>query len=255
REVETWQGLRHPHVVQFFGASPKHAPNAFIVSQYLANGNATMYLKRNPQADRAKLARETAVGMEYLHSKGIIHGDLKAANVLITDTGGAALADFGLSEVKQDSTSRANLTDNVAGSPRYLSPERWRGVRIVFLACWKYRLNNASDVYAWAMTALEIFTDQPPFGYINGVDIIYHLVVRENQRPDRPEPELGVQRGLTDDIWFLITKSWEKDPQLRPTFKQLAQLLPEGVEHAIDDLQGEAVFPVRALEKRRVAVL
>ncbi|KAG8688827.1 hypothetical protein FRC08_011241, partial [Ceratobasidium sp. 394] len=98
REVETWQGLRHPHVVQFFGASPRDSPNAFIVSQYLANGNATMYLKRNPQADRVKLARETAVGMEYLHSMAIIHGDLKAANVLITDTGGAALADFGLSE-------------------------------------------------------------------------------------------------------------------------------------------------------------
>lgn len=76
--------------------------------------------------------------------------------------------------------------------------------------------------------------------------------MRENQRPDRPEPELGVQRGLTDDIWFLITKSWEKDPQLRPTFKQLSQLLPEGVESAIDDLQGEAVCPGRALEKQRV---
>ncbi|KAG9086482.1 hypothetical protein FRC06_003065 [Ceratobasidium sp. 370] len=235
REVETWQGLRHPHVVQFFGASPRDSPNAFIVSQYLANGNATMYLKRNPQADRGKLARETAVGMEYLHSMAIIHGDLKAANVLITDTGGAALADFGLSEVKQDSTSRANMSENVSGSPRYLSPERWRGV-----------LNKASDVYAWAMTTLEIFTDLPPFGYINGVDIIYHLVVRENQRPDRPEPELGVQRGLTDDIWFLITKAWEKDPQQRPTFKQLTQLFPESrggrsgdIQPEIDDLQAQ----------------
>ncbi|QRW07445.1 Serine/threonine-protein kinase [Ceratobasidium sp. AG-Ba] len=231
REVETWQGLRHPHVVQFFGASPRDSPNAFIVSQYLANGNALMYLKRNPDADRVKLARETAVGMEYLHSMGIIHGDLKAANVLITDTGGAALADFGLSEVKQDSTSRANTSENVSGSPRYLSPERWRGV-----------LNKASDVYAWAMTTLEIFTDLPPFGYINGVELIYHLVVRENQRPDRPDPETGLQRGLTDDIWFLITKAWEKDPQERPTFKQLTQLFPESrgeIEPEIDDLQAQ----------------
>ncbi|KAG8732397.1 hypothetical protein FRC12_019287, partial [Ceratobasidium sp. 428] len=235
REVETWQGLRHPHVVQFFGASPRESPNAFIVSQYLANGNATMYLKRNPNADRVKLARETAVGMEYLHSMAIIHGDLKAANVLITDTGGAALADFGLSEVKQDSTSRADASGNVSGSPRYLSPERWKGV-----------LNKASDVYAWAMTTLEIFSDLPPFGYINGVEIIYHLVVRENQRPDRPEPELGVQRGLTDDIWFLITKAWEKDPQQRPTFKQLTQMFPESRDGRsgsmgpeIDDLQAQ----------------
>ncbi|KAG8688610.1 hypothetical protein FRC11_005143 [Ceratobasidium sp. 423] len=230
REVELWQGLRHPHVVQFFGASPKYSPNAFIVSQYLANGNALMYLKRNPRADRAKLARETAVGMEYLHSMGIIHGDLKAANVLITDTGSAALADFGLSEVKQDSSSRAHVTENVSGSPRYLSPERWRGV-----------LNKASDVYAWAMTTLEIFTEQPPFGYINGIDIIYHLVVREKQRPDRPEPEIGLARGLTDDIWFLITKAWGQDPQLRPTFRQLSILLPQdsSVEPMIDDLQAQ----------------
>ncbi|CCO32434.1 Putative serine/threonine-protein kinase/receptor R831 [Rhizoctonia solani AG-1 IB] len=230
REVELWQGLRHPHVVQFFGASPKYSPNAFIVSQYLANGNALMYLKRNPRADRAKLSRETAVGMEYLHSMGIIHGDLKAANVLITDTGSAALADFGLSEVKQDSSSRAHVTENVSGSPRYLSPERWRGV-----------LNKASDVYAWAMTTLEIFTEQPPFGYINGIDIIYHLVVREKQRPDRPEPDIGLARGLTDDIWFLITKAWDQDPQLRPTFKQLSLLFPQdaNVEPMIDDLQAQ----------------
>ncbi|CAE6410180.1 unnamed protein product [Rhizoctonia solani] len=230
REVELWQGLRHPHVVQFFGASPKYSLNAFIVSQYLANGNALMYLKRNPRADRAKLSRETAVGMEYLHSMGIIHGDLKAANVLITDTGSAALADFGLSEVKQDSSSRAHVTDNVSGSPRYLSPERWRGV-----------LNKASDVYAWAMTTLEIFTEQPPFGYINGIDIIYHLVVREKQRPDRPEPEVGLARGLTDDIWFLINKAWDQDPQLRPTFKQLSLLFPQdsNVEPMIDDLQAQ----------------
>ncbi|KAJ1305198.1 hypothetical protein OPQ81_000228 [Rhizoctonia solani] len=230
REVELWQGLRHPHVVQFFGASPKYSPNAFIVSQYLANGNALMYLKRHPRADRAKLSRETAVGMEYLHSMGIIHGDLKAANVLITDTGSAALADFGLSEVKQDSSSRAHVTENVSGSPRYLSPERWRGV-----------LNKASDVYAWAMTTLEIFTEQPPFGYINGIDIIYHLVVREKQRPERPEPEIGLARGLTDDIWFLITKAWDHDPQLRPTFKQLSLLFPQdsNVEPMIDDLQAQ----------------
>lgn len=44
-----------------------------------------MYLKRNPQADRAKLARETAVGMEYLHSKGIIHGDLKAVSLALEE--------------------------------------------------------------------------------------------------------------------------------------------------------------------------
>jgi hypothetical protein len=92
-------------------------------------------------------------------------------------------------------------------------------------------------------SALEIFTEQPPFGYINGIDIIYHLVVRENQRPERPEPELGYQRGLTDDIWFLITKSWDKDPQLRPTFKQLTQLFPPdtGLEPMIDELQGKLI--------------
>jgi hypothetical protein len=106
------------------------------------------------------------------------------------------------------------------------------------MQCYAHQyLNNAPFI----RSTLEIFTDLPPFGYINGVDIIYHLVVRENQRPDRPEPELGTQRGLTDDIWFLITKSWEKDPQLRPTFKQLTQLIPESrsAEPEIDDLQGE----------------
>ena len=96
QEVNIWKQLRHPNILQFFGACPM-AEQPFMVCAFMVNGDANEYLRQNPGVDRRQLVstqprgtgictdryrsylqlRETARGLAYLHNKNVIHGDIK----------------------------------------------------------------------------------------------------------------------------------------------------------------------------------
>jgi hypothetical protein len=69
----------------------------------------------------------------------------------------------------------------------------------------------------------QIFTSTPPWGVLSESHI-YQLVVRENDRPDRPEPTIEQKNGLTDTVWRIMEASWHKEVTLRPTFSQIVNL-------------------------------
>jgi len=99
REIEIWSGLRHDHIVPFYGASTLTSP-PYIVSRYMYNGNLVQYLSRKPNVDRLKLVCpddyggpylllrlnakvfEVSLGMFHLHGEYIIHGDLKGVSAV-----------------------------------------------------------------------------------------------------------------------------------------------------------------------------
>ncbi|KAJ7471827.1 kinase-like domain-containing protein, partial [Mycena latifolia] len=128
--------LRHPNVLQMFGVSPLDADPLYVVTQFQPNGNVLRFLQQNPHTDRAKIVTDVACGMQYLHSHGVVHGSLKPTNILIGVDGKACISDSGMIEV-QTSGSHGH---------RYFSPEAWKGT-----------VSRSSDVYAWAMSALEVY--------------------------------------------------------------------------------------------------
>ena len=100
REINIWKSLRHPCVLAFYGCSPSSDP-PFLVCEYKSNGNAREYLKKTGHADRRQLVsdlrvcrlwestvtvihaqqlHDASLGLEYLHTIGVIHGDLKAVS-------------------------------------------------------------------------------------------------------------------------------------------------------------------------------
>ncbi|KAJ7639905.1 hypothetical protein B0H17DRAFT_855077, partial [Mycena rosella] len=81
-------------------------------------------------------------------------------------------------------------------------------------------VSRSSDVFAWGMSALEIFTSTAPWGILSEKQI-FRFVVQEHSRPDRPDEDFG----LTDRIWDVIEKTWLRDSRSRPTFNTLVQLL------------------------------
>ncbi|KZW03161.1 kinase-like protein [Exidia glandulosa HHB12029] len=149
-EAALWASLSdHPRIHRFLRAclSPK-----YIISAFHRYGDVSKYLKTHPYADRVALVRDIAAGMDFLHKRGGLHGDLKATNVLVDDGGKACISDFGLSEVRQESETisqalKKGKTDGpVTGTMRWMSPERLRGGS----------LDPKVDVYAFGMTCYEV---------------------------------------------------------------------------------------------------
>ncbi|KAG8887882.1 hypothetical protein FRB99_004195, partial [Tulasnella sp. 403] len=135
REARLWQQLEHPNVLRLMGVCT--IGSVFhIVSPYMPNGNLREFVLNHTNVDRAAFLYEVACALKYIHDKYIIHGDVKAANILVSDTEHALLCDFGLARPEgEDTTSRSRE----AGSVRWFSPERWKDQRKSF----------AADIYAF----------------------------------------------------------------------------------------------------------
>ncbi|TDL23382.1 kinase-like protein [Rickenella mellea] len=212
--------LGHPNIVPFYGftmdISSGHLPS--IVIPLYQNGNALSYIEAHPKADKLRLIMDIACALDYLHNlpTAIVHGDLKASNVLVTDDGRACLTDIGLASIvsQEDFTSA-----KIAGNCRWSPPEVLDPPMTEEGAMLESPPTPAGDVYSWGMTALEIFTGQHPFSHRrNDAAVIFDVL--KGLRPHRPAvPE------VTEGLWNIWTDCWVTEPKQRPTMDSvLAEL-------------------------------
>ncbi|EAU87796.2 TKL/TKL-ccin protein kinase [Coprinopsis cinerea okayama7 len=160
---------------------------------------------------------DIAKGMEYLHENGVLHGDLKASNVLVNDDLTCVISDFGQSERRNDIYRASGWTPK--GTARWKAPELLTGV--------EGGLTPAIDVYAYAITCIEILSmGDIPWGSAEDSSLAYRVVV-EHLRP--PVPEDFRHPHLEE----LLEQWWHKDPRARPEFKAIVSSL-EAVGHHIE---------------------
>ncbi|KAF8155115.1 kinase-like domain-containing protein [Mycena galopus ATCC 62051] len=152
REALVWRDLKHLHILTFIGIDRETFPSLALVSPWMEHGTVLHYLDRHGRANVDKLLFQIAQGIEYLHSRNIVHGDLKGANILINDDWTACLADFGLSAFT-DVTSMRSSTQR-AGSAYWMAPELIDPDRF---NC-KFVRTPATDVYAFACVCVELYT-------------------------------------------------------------------------------------------------
>ncbi|KAF8177287.1 kinase-like protein, partial [Mycena galopus ATCC 62051] len=203
-----WMTLRHPNILQFLGANTLD-DKPFVVMPLMPY-NSREFLRLRPTSDPLYILRDITLGLEYLHARKICHGDLKGINVLIEDSGRALLSDFGLVRVKADITSRTRIGSEVtiSGSRNWMAPELLSGSLP----------RTPSDIYAFGMTLYELFTDEIPLTTIPAGDFI-ELVLRIGVRPERPDEDECPR--MTDGIWSLAERCWNKDAKARPTARQI----------------------------------
>ncbi|KLO11142.1 kinase-like protein [Schizopora paradoxa] len=164
KETILWKMTDHPNVLKCMGLcvlnDNRLQSNVALASPWMKNGNLMTYVEAHKDIDRATLLTQVASGLIYLHYINIVHGDLKCANILVSDYGIAQLADFGLSTVGDVGAAIVDGSlSNSAGNPRWLAPE------LMFPEMFhgSGKSTRESDVYAFAMTALELFTGKVPF--------------------------------------------------------------------------------------------
>ncbi|KAJ1558532.1 hypothetical protein HK096_010726 [Nowakowskiella sp. JEL0078] len=203
-EINILLGLRHPNIVQVYGANIEEKPH-FVVLELISNGTLHHYLQRNiiSKIEVRSFIRQVANGMSYLHGLNILHGDIKALNILVSDEKMLKISDFGLSRVKSESSSGKTTGHSVKGTLRWLAPERLQGGG----------LNQKVDVYAFSMLCYEIASNgKIPFE-IEGVREEYQIyrLIEQKKRPVKIE-------DIEQDIWELIELCWGQDPKERPEF-------------------------------------
>ncbi|KAF8501228.1 kinase-like domain-containing protein, partial [Hysterangium stoloniferum] len=146
REYVIWSDLVHPNILPCLGYTYDFCANSryklpALISPWMSNGNAARYIFNNSTVNRLPLISGLAEGVAFLHSRKITHGDIRAENVLVSDTGVARLADFGLS---RGDNFGLNTSPGIGGSTRWMSPETLQGSEI----------NEQSDIWGFGMTVL-----------------------------------------------------------------------------------------------------
>ncbi|KAG8973426.1 hypothetical protein FRC05_008817 [Tulasnella sp. 425] len=155
--------------------------------------------------------RDVAKGLNYLHQRGIVHGDIKGSNLLVSSSTPVegVVADFGLAKLV-DTHTASSLQG--AGSLRWQSPEILYGASRSF----------KSDVYAFGMTVYEIISDKVPFE-----DTPFYAVffkIHSQERPV-PAPLISPSGYKYTREWDVAKAAWDHHPQFRPSMDRILQLL------------------------------
>ncbi|CAE6475798.1 unnamed protein product, partial [Rhizoctonia solani] len=124
RELYYWSKMKHKNIHQLMGVILFRNEYLGMVSEWMENDNLHRYVLKNPGVDRHQLCIEVASGLEYMHSRKTVHGDLKSANVLVSSDGVARLSDFDFSVMSEAcSLIFTESSNSRSGSTRWVAPE------------------------------------------------------------------------------------------------------------------------------------
>ncbi|XP_057970135.1 uncharacterized protein LOC131159329 isoform X2 [Malania oleifera] len=214
REAEILSKLHHPNVVAFYGVV-QDGPGGTLatVTEFMVNGSLRrVLLCKDRHLDRRKrliIAMDAAFGMEYLHSKNIVHFDLKCDNLLVNLKDPlrpiCKVGDFGLSKIKRNTL----VTGGVRGTLPWMAPELLNGS--------SSKVSEKVDVFSFGIVLWEILTGEEPYANMHYGAIIGGIV-NNTLRPPVP--------GFCDPEWrLLMEQCWAPDPVARPSFTEIARRL------------------------------
>ncbi|KAJ7040994.1 hypothetical protein C8F04DRAFT_1031883 [Mycena alexandri] len=215
REALIWRQLCHPNLLPFFGLY--YLDNRLcLVSPWMENGNIMQFLsKQSPNiGHRLSLILDVALGLQYLHEQNVVHGDLKAINILVTPSGKACICDFGLASIVNEITLRLNSTTTTArgGTARYYAPELFQ----------ENKKHFGSDVYALACVASEILSGKIPF-HDSPNDMAVMFKILQGGHPTRPPSCSGTTQ--LDSLWKLLQHCWNGQAHMRPSAAEIVEWL------------------------------
>lgn len=202
KEARVLAATPHPHIVTVYDADAV-GDSVFLVLEYVPGGSLRERLGKGPLPWReaAGVLRDMLEGLQAAHSKGIIHRDIKPENVLLTASGKAKLADFGVAkaEAMAGGTEGGSAPGVHPGSLLYMSPEQVRGVP----------LDARSDLYSAAAVFVEIVTGKPYLHLASRTDFDARVAVLEEP------PRLPV-KGLPAKLNRLLEEALGKEKEERP---------------------------------------
>src|ERR1035438_5862937 len=199
REARSAGILSHPGIFTIYDVE-QQGDLAYIAMEYV-DGPTLDQLLSQPQAmppDRMfSILAQTAVALDYAHGKGIVHRDVKPANIMIAASGTAKITDFGIAKIT--ASEQFTMTGSIVGTPHYMSPEQVQGQTV----------DGRSDQFSLAVIAYEVLTGEKPYTGEHLTTVVYKIVAEEPPAPRR------INASLTVAIDGVLRKGLAKKPDAR----------------------------------------
>ncbi len=199
REARSAAKLRHPNVVTIFDVGV-HDGRPFIAMEYVKGETLAAIIREQkplPTPDRLQLIEGLCDGLAFAHRAGIVHRDVKPANVMVETEGGVKILDFGIARASE--SSRLTRAGMLIGTLNYMSPEQVMGKK----------LDHRSDVFAVGLVLYEMLAYSKAFPGKALADLIDKIVRQA------PPPLSDVRRGLDPDVIRIVDRAIEKNPDAR----------------------------------------
>ncbi|KAK2901755.1 serine/threonine-protein kinase TAO3 isoform X1 [Channa argus] len=201
KEVKFLGQLRHPNTIEYKGCYLKDN-TAWLVMEYcLGSASDLLEVHKKPlqEVEIAAITHGALLGLAYLHSHNMIHRDVKAGNILLTELGQVKLADFG-------SASIASPANSFVGTPYWMAPE-------VILAMDEGQYEGKVDIWSLGITCIELAERKPPLFNMNAMSALYHIA--QNDSPTLQSNE------WSDPFRSFVDYCLLKIPQDRPSSGEL----------------------------------
>lgn len=199
QEVEHVRALEHINILRVFDAGVDG--DRHFLTMELLEGSDLRNLLSERRATRAEALRwltHATVALEHAHGRGVLHRDVKPANLFVTRTGVLKLMDFGLA--KSTHVAGATAQGAVLGTPEYMAPEQVMG---------SPQVSPATDLYALGVVAYELLTGQLPFRHAQPVPLMFLQVQQA------PVPPRTLCPDLPEPFEHVVLKLLEKQPEAR----------------------------------------
>ena len=202
REAEAAASLDHPNILPIYEVSEGEDGLPFFSMKFAPGGSlvdAAPALRNEPRRS-VELMAKVARAVQYAHSHGILHRDLKPGNILLDGRGEPLVSDFGLAKWL-DTTSDVTRTLTIFGTPGYIAPEQAKRSAA--------KLTPAADVYSLGALLFDLFTGRPPF-------LGEHALAVIQQASEKPAPKLrSLIPGFDRDLETICAKCLEREPNAR----------------------------------------
>lgn len=199
REAHSAGILSHPNIVVVYDVG-QEGELAYIAMELVPGRSLESLLSDATPPGRQTLLnvlRQTAAALDYAHKKGIVHRDVKPANILISEDGVVKITDFGVAKIS--SSQQLTVAGTVLGTPNYMSPEQVQGKPV----------DGRADQFALAVIAYEVLTGEKPFTGDHLTAVLYKIVA------EAPRPPQEVNPALPWPVSLVLNKALAKNPEER----------------------------------------